>query len=256
MTTTMTMTMTEIVHSRRVDSSSALTLLLNDAKEKLPAEISLANFVKWALNNLLLISPMLILQIKVRKRLLGEKYWAKMSEKRASDEELAKLDFTKKLQNSIKTIHQETSDKKAKVDQDRLKGVKESMSASQKHIQEKENALMDNFLRRSNSSQVLPQSQSSSNRRRNSSLDMTAEDSELDSPVVTTKKTRKSRTSSIDKSEGVEFDSPIATTAKKSRRNRPGSARSRPQSATAERPVSAMKDRDRPQSALKDRDRP
>ncbi len=212
------MNVLEIVHKRRVDSAPALSMLYNDAKAKLSSETSLGEFVKWSSYNLSMVSPMLILQIKLRKRLLGEKFWVAMMDRRYSIPEQVRPDFTKKIQLAIAKINAETKEKKVKHDKDKLVEVKASLSASQKNIQAKETAVLQSLMKRTNSS-VAPLIPSSSSKK----IDTTAEDEvELDSPAAG-KKSKKPRPSSATPS--TRQQAAIASTT------RPGSAKSRPSSA-------------------------
>ena len=183
------MNMLEVVHKRRVDSSPALTMMFNEAKSKLPAEASMADFVKWAKSNTSLVSPLLILQIKMRKKLLGERYWVKLTQIRYDSDALCKIDYTKTLQANLNKLLQDSKQRMVQQEREKQFASKASLSASQKNIQEKEAVLMEKFLQKAPSSQqVVP---------RNSSADAGEEDS--DNSPVGGRKARKSRPSSSKK---------------------------------------------------------
>jgi hypothetical protein len=191
-------------------------MLLNDAKAKLSSETSLAEFIKWAALNLSMVSPMLVLQIKFRKRLLGEKFWVNMMERRYQIPEQIKPDFSKKIQLSIAKINAETKEKKIRHDKDKIVEVKASLSASQKNIQAKETAVLQSLMRANSS--IAPLAPSPSSRK----LDISTgdgEDNELESPVATAKKTKKLRPTSA------------SASSRQNTTTRPGSAKSRPTSA-------------------------
>jgi hypothetical protein len=186
------MNILEVVHKRRVDGSPALTMLFNDAKHKLPAEASMTDFMKWSQQNVSVVSPLLILQIKLRKKLLGERYWVKLLEYRYNNPDLTKPEFMKQLQRDIIKAQQESKMRVANAEKEKLIASKASMSASQKNIMDKESVLLEKYLSRSNS-QVLPRTPSQQR------LDSTDPgDDELDSPT-NPKKSRKHRPASAKK---------------------------------------------------------
>ena len=95
----------ELVHKRKVEASNALQTLFNDAKSKLPAEISLMDFARWASYNPSLVSPLLIIQLNIKKLLCGEKFWVKHAERRGNNPEQCKVDYTKRLHAIIKKLN-------------------------------------------------------------------------------------------------------------------------------------------------------
>jgi hypothetical protein len=90
------------MHKKKIESSSSLTTQFGNFKKHYPAEVSLAEFVKWCGANVSVVAPLLMLQLKLRKQIIGERYWNRMAAERKASPEQGQHGFMKKLQTQIR----------------------------------------------------------------------------------------------------------------------------------------------------------
>lgn len=91
----------EVIHRKKVEKNSTLAVLFTKLKNEYPGEINLKDFCKWTAENPFIISPVLILQLHLRRQIIGEKFWAKLTEDRLEDPEMGDLGFIKRLQQNV-----------------------------------------------------------------------------------------------------------------------------------------------------------
>lgn len=91
----------EVVSRKRVETSSALQALMDAFKKHYPSEVSLADFCKWTALNPSIITPVLMLQLQLRRQIIGEKYWMQQTDDRSSHPEKCRLLYVKVLQDKI-----------------------------------------------------------------------------------------------------------------------------------------------------------
>lgn len=103
----------ETIHKKKVEASPALVALYSNLKHEYPGEISIQDFCKWCRDNPSVLTPVVILQIKLRKLVIGEKFWLRQMEARRDHKEMGKHDFVRKLANQIKAKNDAFKAKKA-----------------------------------------------------------------------------------------------------------------------------------------------
>lgn len=192
----------ELIHKRKVEAAPALQVLFNDAKTRLNAEISLADFAKWASYNPSLVSPLLIVQLKIKKLLCGEKFWVKQADKRENHPEQSRIDYTKRLHAIIKKLNGDENFMRHQKDREKKAQSLTSLSESQKNIARKQSVLLAAFnMKQPSAAQVSPvapiSEKSSSNAMDKSKSKKKIEtDAELDSPVNATSTSKKEKSKS------------------------------------------------------------
>jgi hypothetical protein len=92
----------EIAHRKTVESSTALQLLFQNLKTHFPGELSISDFCNWTKLNPSVLTPLLLLQLKLRRSLISEGFWMKLADDRQRHPEMGKLTFIKDLQDKIK----------------------------------------------------------------------------------------------------------------------------------------------------------
>mmetsp|Transcript_19112 Transcript_19112/g.26115 ORF Transcript_19112/g.26115 Transcript_19112/m.26115 type:complete len:115 (+) Transcript_19112:332-676(+) len=65
----------EVVHKKKIGTSTSLQRMADGLKERFPFEISLINFISWCRTTPAILSPAIILQLKLRRCILGERFW-------------------------------------------------------------------------------------------------------------------------------------------------------------------------------------
>ncbi len=98
----------ETMHKKKVDSSPALVAIYNNLKKSCPPEITMNEFCKWTAANPTVVSPLLILQLKLRKQIIGERYWSKMAAERKANSEQGLYYFVKYISHFTHIILQGT----------------------------------------------------------------------------------------------------------------------------------------------------
>lgn len=85
----------------------------------------MSEFVKWCGLNVSVVSPLLILQLKLRKQIISERYWNRMAAERKANPELGQYGFIKSLQAQIKAKNE--AFKQSRIDAEREKQRKERL---------------------------------------------------------------------------------------------------------------------------------
>lgn len=92
----------EMMHRRKLDRDPSLmalyTGLRNNCQEGI---VTMPDFAKWARANPSFSSPLMILQLHLRKHVIGESFWSNLSKKRKADPLMCKISFIKQLEKEI-----------------------------------------------------------------------------------------------------------------------------------------------------------
>lgn len=133
----------EMMHRKKVESASSLSLVMNDLRSKYSAELSVQDVCKWTTTNSSILSPIVIMQLKFRKQLLGEKYWTKATDERAADKERSTVDWMRKFFEMVrkKSAEQRRIRKEAAT----AVNKRDNMTESQRNIHDKQTLLLSSF---------------------------------------------------------------------------------------------------------------
>lgn len=134
----------EMMHRKKVETASSLSLIMSELKNKYSAELSVQDICKWTTINSSIMSPIVIMQLKFRKQLLGEKYWSKAADVRAADKERSTVEWMRKF---FEMIHKKSAEqRRLRKEASMSKAHKrENMSESQKNIHDKQTLLLSSF---------------------------------------------------------------------------------------------------------------
>lgn len=91
----------ETIHKKKVGASHNLQMIVGTLEARFPFEISLQDFTSWYRSNMTALSPVEILQIKLRRIILGEKSWISYSEKRRKKEKMSSVKFMLELKGRL-----------------------------------------------------------------------------------------------------------------------------------------------------------
>lgn len=140
-----------MMHRKKVESSSSLQSIMSDLRNNYGSELSINDICKWSSQNHTIMSPLVIMQLKFRKFLLGEKYWAKVTDDRAGDAELGSVEYIRKFFNLVRKKSEEARNlRKEMARQASVKG--QNLTESQKNIKRKQSILLGSF----NMKQTVP----------------------------------------------------------------------------------------------------
>ncbi len=78
----------EVMHKKRMDATVTLQNLFKNLKMTCANNLTLAEFCNWTTANPSALSPLLILQVTLRKKLISEVYWMRMTAERIHYPEL------------------------------------------------------------------------------------------------------------------------------------------------------------------------
>lgn len=201
----------ESMHHKKVESSSTLSGFFQELRNNYGTEISIQEFCKWTTLNPSIITPLLMLQLKFRKSILGDSVWQKKAKERAEDKEMNTVEYIRKLHNLIKSKIKEQL-KKIELNK-KEKSFKSSKSASEKNIARKHSVLLEAF-------NLKPQQSTKSSKL--TPLSMDAEE-DLSSPIKSPSRRKFDSPSPLSqKNTSKSFDeenSPTPLSRKKSRKN-------------------------------------
>lgn len=94
----------ETIHKKKVGSSHNLQIIVDTLMERFPFEISLVDFTSWYRSNLTALSPVEILQIKLRRMILGERSWVKYTEMRKQVPAMSTVKFMLQLKDQLRPL--------------------------------------------------------------------------------------------------------------------------------------------------------
>jgi hypothetical protein len=95
--------------------------------------------------NSAILTPLVLLQLKLRKFIIGEKYWTTKTAERQSDEEMKKVEYIRKFQTIVKskiTAFKQRKDLEAK---EKELNAKKLMGKAEANIARKQSILMESF---------------------------------------------------------------------------------------------------------------
>jgi Ca2+-binding EF-hand superfamily protein len=134
----------ELMHRKKVESASSLSVVMQELKNKYNTELSVQDVCKWANSNSSVLSPIVVMQLKFRKQLLGERYWNRATDDRSADSERSTVEWMRSFFESVR---------KKSADQRRIRKEiaasknqkRETMSDAQKNIHDKQTLLLGSF---------------------------------------------------------------------------------------------------------------
>ena len=94
----------ETIHKKKVGSSHNLQIIVDTLMERFSFEISLVDFTSWYRSNLTALSPVEILQIKLRRMILGERSWVKYTEMRKQVPAMSAVKFMLQLKDQLRPL--------------------------------------------------------------------------------------------------------------------------------------------------------
>jgi hypothetical protein len=136
----------EMMHRKKVESSPTMVQIMNELKHNYNAEISINDFCKWTNNNSSMLSPLIVLQLKFRKQLLGESYWGHKSDLRQADSERGSIEYIRNLNEDLR---KKAAEAKAKRDLEaqanQVKSRQDRMTDAQRNVARKQSVLLRAF---------------------------------------------------------------------------------------------------------------
>lgn len=136
----------ELMHHRKLETSSTLQALYDNMKKEFEIELSMLEFCKWTAANASVVTPVLMLQLKIRKQIIGENFWLKLTNARKQDSIKGKLEFVSKLR---KIVHDKNEKYRQRLVENRINGLRvnstEKLSAGSQNVKRKESFLLKAF---------------------------------------------------------------------------------------------------------------
>jgi hypothetical protein len=134
----------EMMHHKKVESSPTMVQIMHELKHNYNAEISISDFCKWTSMNPSVLSPLIVLQLKFRKQLLGESYWSMKADQRQQDAEKGNIEYIRRLTESIK-INALEMKKQRDLAKLRSHNKNDGLTDAQKNVRRKESVLLKAF---------------------------------------------------------------------------------------------------------------
>lgn len=121
--------------------------IFHDLRDNFTPELSIQDVIKWSskVGNNNILTPLLLLQIKLRKFVIGEKYWLAKTAKRAADEQKSRVEYIKEFQNIIKNKLYDFKKKKEMKAAETKAQSRNRMGRAQANIARKQSILLDVF---------------------------------------------------------------------------------------------------------------
>jgi hypothetical protein len=137
----------EIVYKRKLDSSPSIMSIIHDLRDNYPPEVSIQNVVQWSstVGNTTIMTPILLLQLKFRKLLIGEKYWLQKTKKRSEDPVKCRVEYIKEFQNIVKNKLADFARKKDIEAKEAKAASRTRMGRAEANIARKQSILLDVF---------------------------------------------------------------------------------------------------------------
>jgi hypothetical protein len=137
----------DTVHKRKLETSSIMQTIFHNLRDHYQPELSIQDVCRWssAVGNNSILTPLLLLQLKLRKFVIGEQYWLTRTMKRANDSERSKVEYIKDFQQIIKTKLYETKTKRDLSKQQQKLSDRNRMGRAQENIARKQSILLDVF---------------------------------------------------------------------------------------------------------------
>jgi hypothetical protein len=137
----------DTVHKRKLETSSIMQAIFHNLRDHYQPELSLQDVCRWssAVGNNSILTPLLLLQLKLRKFVIGEQYWLTRTTKRANDTERSKVEYIKDFQQIIKVKLGEMKIKQNLSKQQQKMTDRNRMGRAQENIARKQSILLDVF---------------------------------------------------------------------------------------------------------------
>jgi hypothetical protein len=89
--------------------------LVATLQDRFPFEMSFRDFRSWCNSNPSALAPVIILQLKLRRKILGERYWARYTEMRKNSAEKISIIFVQKLKKELLALRHSGAKSKFKI---------------------------------------------------------------------------------------------------------------------------------------------
>jgi hypothetical protein len=142
------------MHRKKLESERLLMGIFNNMKTNFSAgELSYKEFCQWLSYNPILVTPLHLLQIKLKKKLMGEKFWTQKTLEREKNTDLNDLSFIFKYKEMIKVKNFQFKEHKNQIDliqmeQKFFEDVNSNQQQFKNHLHNKkreENLLLTSF---------------------------------------------------------------------------------------------------------------
>jgi hypothetical protein len=140
-----------MVHKRKLDASASMMAILHDLRDNYPAELSIQHIVKWSATegNTSIMTPILLIQLKFRKFIIGERYWQEQTRKRAEDPDKCRIEYIREFQRLVKGKLTTFANRKAQEKLEAKVNAKKRLGKAEQNIARKQSLLLDAFKLRS-----------------------------------------------------------------------------------------------------------
>lgn len=98
----------EVLHRRKVETSPMLGSLFAEFKTKHPVEITKLDFCAFLNGNSTLSTPIILLQIKLRKQVIGEGFWQRKASAREKDRVQGDAAYVHQLLATVQGVNEES----------------------------------------------------------------------------------------------------------------------------------------------------
>ncbi len=141
----------EIIHRRKVESSPGLTQLYSDLKRRHPMEVDIEGLCSWVNDTITIVTPIIILLIKLRRRIISEAFWQKKITARQQHQVQGQIDYIFKLQGIVKDI---SNQRKLRIKQEKLKSSCNNSDPHQSFTEESSLSVRDGTIRVKSSGKI------------------------------------------------------------------------------------------------------
>lgn len=146
----------DIVHKRKLETSSTMQSIFHDLRDNWTPELSIQDVVKWSskVGNNNILTPVLLMQIKLRKFVMGEKYWLAKTKKRFEDPQKSRVEYIKEFQTIIKNKLIDFKKKKQLEKAEKKVKSRNRMGRAEENVARKQSILLDVFKLKGTSAQA------------------------------------------------------------------------------------------------------
>lgn len=146
----------DIVHKRKLETSSTMQSIFHDLRDNWTPELSIQDVVKWSskVGNNNILTPVLLMQIKLRKFVMGEKYWLAKTKKRFEDPHQSRVEYIKEFQTIIKNKLADFKKKKQLEKAEKKMKNRNRMGRAEENVARKQSILLDVFKLKGTSAQA------------------------------------------------------------------------------------------------------
>lgn len=89
------------MHKKNVELDPSLLTVFMQLRKDHNGLLTMAEFCRWTYHNPSVTVPLMMLQLHLRLKIIGESFWVRMSNERRAHEEQGQLDFIRRLQADV-----------------------------------------------------------------------------------------------------------------------------------------------------------